>query len=883
MSRIIVKGLPLYYTEDNLKKHFQEKGLVTDVKLVKKRNGESRRFAFIGYRSLEDAETAVKYFNNSFIDTARISVQPAKTFSDPTVPLSWREKRLQAKRQLEETEEKLKKLEEIQKKRKQPKIKGVDAFIEEKVGSNPKLQEFLEASAPSVHQKSWANEKIGSTTEAPSVEPETMETGSDDEYEDFQGKKQSSDEQEDSEESDKMMSLDQLEAGEAEPDETTQKESAEMDDLEWFKQRRTRMKDGEDHEEKQKPQPEVQEQPKEADVVDKAEIEEEKEPELDDKDKAIQLISETGRLFLRNILYSATEEDFRNLFSPYGPIEEVHIAVDTRTGTSKGFAYVKFASPDDAVRAYLELDKQIFQGRLLHILPGNAKKDHTLTEFDLANLPLKKQKELKKRYESSKQQFSWNSLYMNNDAVLDSVSAKLGISKGELIDPTNSSSAVKQALAEAHVIGDVRRYFEEKGVDLTSFDTKERDDKVILVKNFQHGTTLESIGELFSAYGQLNRLLMPPAGTIAIVEFRDAPSARSAFTKLSFRRLGKSILYLEKGPKNLFTKEAGSESIAEAKTDKDEDKADLLDIDHPEEEVEIAGPTVSVFVKNLNFITTSSELTATFKSLPGFMVATVRTRPDPKNKGKTQSMGFGFVEFKTKQQADNAIKLMNGHMLDGHQLQLKISNRVSQSQSDSSQTRKSKKSPKIIVKNLAFESTRNDVFELFSPFGNLKSVRVPKKFNKSARGFAFVEFSTLKEAENAMDQLQGVHLLGRRLVMDFAEAESENAEQEIEKMTKRAKIQTGVRKMAQLRESQAGKRKLDLEDESEIWSLSESSRLCCSDWLISLESPDKSSSLSSSSGLTADRSTPGGATATDDLKNDFRSSAVASCLPMDDL
>ncbi|KAH3679807.1 hypothetical protein WICPIJ_008511, partial [Wickerhamomyces pijperi] len=75
---------------------------------------------------------------------------------------------------------------------------------------------------------------------------------------------------------------------------------------------------------------------------------------------------------------------------------------------------------------------------------------------------------------------------------------------------------------------------------------------------------------------------------------------------------------------------------------------------------------------------------------------------------------------------------------------------------------------------------------------------------------------TLKEAENAMDQLQGVHLLGRRFVMDFAEAESENAEQEIEKMTKRAKIQTGVRKMAQLRESQAGKRKLDLEDESEM-------------------------------------------------------------------
>ena len=73
---------------------------------------------------------------------------------------------------------------------------------------------------------------------------------------------------------------------------------------------------------------------------------------------------------------------------------------------------------------------------------------------------------------------------MNSDAVLESVASKLGVTKSQLIDPENSSSAVKQALAEAHVIGDVRKYFEDRGVDLTSFDKKERDDKIILVKNF---------------------------------------------------------------------------------------------------------------------------------------------------------------------------------------------------------------------------------------------------------------------------------------------------------------------------------------------------------------------------------------------------------------
>ena len=69
--------------------------------------------------------------------------------------------------------------------------------------------------------------------------------------------------------------------------------------------------------------------------------------------------------------------------------------------------------------------------------------------------------------------------------------------------------------------------------------------------------------------------------------------------------------------------------------------------------------------------------------------------------------------------------------------------------------KKSGKSSKIIIKNLPFEATRKDLLELFGAFGQLKSVRVPKKFDQSARGFAFVEFNLMKEAETAMSQLRG--------------------------------------------------------------------------------------------------------------------------------
>ena len=39
-------------------------------------------------------------------------------------------------------------------------------------------------------------------------------------------------------------------------------------------------------------------------------------------------ISETGRLFLRNLPYSATEADLASLFEAYGDLSEVHLVLD---------------------------------------------------------------------------------------------------------------------------------------------------------------------------------------------------------------------------------------------------------------------------------------------------------------------------------------------------------------------------------------------------------------------------------------------------------------------------------------------------------------------------------------------------------------------------
>ena len=78
-------------------------------------------------------------------------------------------------------------------------------------------------------------------------------------------------------------------------------------------------------------------------------------------------------------------------------------------------------------------------------------------------------------------------------------------------------------------------------------------------------------------------------------------------------------------------------------------------------------------------------------------------------------------------------------------------------------------------------------FFLNSSHGQLKSVRLPKKFNSRSRGFAFLEFISRHEAENAYAALRHTHLLGRHLVLEWAE----EAETDLEALRKKAGVGFG--------------------------------------------------------------------------------------------
>jgi multiple RNA-binding domain-containing protein 1 len=491
--------------------------------------------------------------------------------------------------------------------------------------------------------------------------------------------------------------------------------------------------------------------------------------------------------------------------------------MDLKSGHAKGFAYIQFTDPDAAENALAQKDGQAFQGRLLHILPAKAKRETKLNDFDLSKLPLKKQQQVKRRREAAQTTFNWNALYMNANAVVSSVADRLGISKSEVLDPTSSDAAVKQAHAETHVIQETKSYFRQQGVDLDAFKRSQRGDTAVLVKNIPYDCSKDELKRIFEEHGDVKRFLMPPSGVIAIVEMANAAQCKTAFGALAYRKIKSSVLFLEKAPKDLFgaiptttIDESAPNSVSKLAA------SDLKNADADAVVPDTTG-TATLFVRNLNFSTTTPQLTQTFQPLSGFLSARVKTKTDPKKPGQVLSMGFGFLEFRTAHEAQIALQAMDGYTLDGHKLQIRASHKGADAAEERRKADAAKRAAgrktKVIIKNLPFEATKKDVRALFGAYGQLRSVRVPKKMDRGARGFAFADFTTPKEAENAMDALKDTHLLGRRLVLDFAEGDPEDAEAEIEKMQK--KVGGQINKVALQKLVSGGRKKFTTAQEED--------------------------------------------------------------------
>jgi len=74
-----------------------------------------------------------------------------------------------------------------------------------------------------------------------------------------------------------------------------------------------------------------------------------------------------NRLFVGNLSYQTLENDLQEYFSQAGAVTSVNLMVDKVTGKSRGFAFVEYATAEEASKAVEQFHNQEFQGRALTV------------------------------------------------------------------------------------------------------------------------------------------------------------------------------------------------------------------------------------------------------------------------------------------------------------------------------------------------------------------------------------------------------------------------------------------------------------------------------------------------------------------------------------
>lgn len=514
-------------------------------------------------------------------------------------------------------------------------------------------------------------------------------------------------------------------------------------------------------------------------VIDQENEEQNKEEKEEDEGEVI----DNHRLFVMNLPFEVQDDEIREYFGRYGEIDEISLP-KRRGGMGTGFCFVRFIEPEAAINAYANLDKKIFQGRILTIMPASKKKEDPKAQEKseekaqeekepetTMNPPKAKDEKVdeKSSFKTTKKvhqkrnfddETNWNYLFMNRDAVTEAIANKLSLKKGDILNKDEDNLAVRVANIETQVIKETKDWMIENGIDLKSIEGKnrkecKRSNKTILVKNI---SPLVSFDEL-SLYMQTTDLAISPSNTLAIAKYKSASQAESVMKKMCYYRLHNIPLYLEYAPESFDIAKAKPLSAAE----------NDLAVD-----VHSVVPN-TVYVKNLNFNTSESKLKEVFEKVKVGTLLSVKIIK--KKEDGLQSQGYGFVEFETEEGAKNAIKKLQNTVVDDHILKLKLAKKDKGDAEKKKRAEKLKRrqkgdedyadndelaSTKLLIKNLAFEATKKDLQSLFKEAGQVKKVRLPKKAGgHTHRGFGFVEFVTVEDAKNAFETMQHSHLYGR--------------------------------------------------------------------------------------------------------------------------
>ncbi|XP_044139356.1 RNA-binding protein 28 isoform X1 [Bufo gargarizans] len=187
---------------------------------------------------------------------------------------------------------------------------------------------------------------------------------------------------------------------------------------------------------------------------------------------------------------------------------------------------------------------------------------------------------------------------------------------------------------------------------------------------------------------------------------------------------------------------------------------------------------LTLFVRGLPENATSERLEEIFgESGPLRQCFVVR------EKGAEKCRGLGYVTFSMLEDAQKAMKEIKEY--DGKKIEVMVAkkklhekDKKAKAKDATEQAKQSKpkdvkvppKKARLIIRNLSFKSSEEELKTHFSTFGSVMEVNIPKKPDGNMRGFAFVQFKNMLEASKALKGTNMKSIKGRTVAVDWAVA-----------------------------------------------------------------------------------------------------------------
>ncbi|KAL9617299.1 MAG: hypothetical protein Q9160_007879 [Pyrenula sp. 1 TL-2023] len=177
----------------------------------------------------------------------------------------------------------------------------------------------------------------------------------------------------------------------------------------------------------------------------------------------------------------------------------------------------------------------------------------------------------------------------------------------------------------------------------------------------------------------------------------------------------------------------------------------------------------NVFIKNLDTAIDNKALHDTFAAFGNILSCKV-AQDEAGN-----SKGYGFVHYETAEAASQAIKQVNGMLLNDKKVF--VGHHIAKKDRQSKFEEMKANFTNIYVKNIDYDVTDDEFRELFEKYGEVTSASIARSDEGKSRGFGFVNYIDHEDAAKAVDELNDKDFHGQNLYVGRAQKKHEREEE----------------------------------------------------------------------------------------------------------